>query len=302
MLQDLVLLMAYCLLSWQFSQFVFVTQTIAMLILKWFNIINKEVFTFYCIVHLLSVASVIGLTSNSFLLNSLHLALLIASACASELDKALSNIVNPNTLTLLEITFTLLGTKLWKVLFTSGSDDEHIFNILKSKISNYKDFHTMLYTCSAEFDFLKYETYEAIVKTFLLPIAILAGFLVLYYWYRNLRGQGFPNCIEPHVAYNILQTGAFTVMAIFVMRLKLFMTPHLCILAGLSCSKRYLEKLGIKRKAMQGALVALLLAMMSYNGVQRLIKEREFIGKLYYFVTTNILKFYTYLKKILTTY
>ena len=272
------MLMAFALTSWQFSPFVFVTQTIAMLILKWLRIINKEMYSFYCTVHLLALALAFGLTVNMFLLNSLHLILLIVSFCTSELSHTLSNFVDPKIMTLLEIAVTLVFSKLWKILFTNSADDEHIFNILKSKVSNYKDFHTMLYTCSPEFDFLKYDTYETLVTTFLLPTAILAGFLILYYWYRNLRTQGFPNCIEPHVAYNVLQGGAFTIMAIFVMRLKLFMTPHLCIFAGLVSSKRYLEKLGIKKKTMQGALIVLLLAMMSYHGIQRIKREREFIG------------------------
>lgn len=272
--------MTFCLLSWQFSQFVFVTQTVAMLILKWLRIIDNKMYSFYGIVHLLSIALAIALTSKSFL-NSLHLALLVVSCFASKLSHALSYLFDPKTMTLLEIAVTLVCSKLWKVLFTNSSEDEHIFNIFRSKVSNYRDFHTMLYTCAAEFDFLKYETYETLVKTFLLPTAILAGFLVLYYWYRNLRSQGFPGCIEPHVAYNVLQTGAFVLMAVLVVRLKLLMTPHLCVIAGLACSKRYLEKLGIKKPTTRAALIGLVLALMAFNGVPRVMKEREHVGKVY---------------------
>lgn len=271
-------------MSWQFSQFVFITQTIAMLILKWLRIIEQDMYLFYCKVHAISVTVAFIATGNLFLLNSLHLTLLTISICAILLSQLLSYVLDPKTTTLFEIIAILVCTKLWKMSFTYSFDDEHIFNLLKAKISSYKDFHTMLYTCAPEFDFLKYETYEAIVATLLLPTAILSGFLILYYWYRNLKSQGYPKCIEPHVAYNLLQTGAFTIMAIFIMRLKLFMTPNLCVLAGLACSPRYLEKLGIKKWLTQCALIAALLSMMSYQGLQRLQKERGFVGKNFSFL------------------
>ncbi|XP_058809529.1 probable C-mannosyltransferase DPY19L1 isoform X2 [Phymastichus coffea] len=276
---DFIILIGFCMMSWQFSQFVFITQTIAMLILKWLRIIERDMYLFYCKVHSISVTLAFIATGNMFLLNSLHLTLLSISLCAIILSQLLSFIFDPKTTTLLEIILILVCTKIWKMSFTYSSDDEHIFNLLKAKISGYKDFHTMLYTCAPEFDFLKYETYEAIVGTFLLPTAILAGFLILYYWYRNLKSQGYPNCIEPHVAYNVLQTGAFVIMAIFIMRLKLLMTPNLCLMAGLACSPRYLAKLGIKKWMTQCTLIAVLLSIMSYHGMQRLQKERGFIGE-----------------------
>lgn len=172
-----------------------------------------------------------------------------------------------------------------KSILAAFDDDRHIFNLLRSKLGSYKDFHTLLYTCSAEFDFLQYETYEAIVSTLLLPTAILAGFLVLYYWYRNYQTVGYPNCIEVAVAYNALQTGAFIIMAFFIMRLKLFMTPQLCIIAGLASTKKYLENVGIKKENMRAAIVVLLIAGMSYHGIRRLEDEHDFVGKRFFIYT-----------------
>lgn len=38
--------------------------------------------------------------------------------------------------------------------------------------------------------------------------------------------------------YHSLQLVAFAVLAILIMRLKLFLTPHMCIMASLVCSKQ----------------------------------------------------------------
>ncbi|KMQ96976.1 protein dumpy-19 [Lasius niger] len=180
---------------------------------------------------------------------------------------------------ILEIAIMIILTKWIKSYILYSQDDAHVFNILKSKLTDYRDFHTMLYTCSPEFDFLQYKTYEAIIRTLLLPTAILVGMLALYYWYRNFKTNDYPLCIEADVAYNGLQTGAFIIMAIFIMRLKLFMTPHLCIVAGAVCSKRYLEKVGLKGELMRLAIFILLLGGMSYHGVDRFQEERGFIGE-----------------------
>ena len=39
--------------------------------------------------------------------------------------------------------------------------------------------------------------------------------------------------VSSAIWYNLAQTGIYAIMAIGVMRLKLFFTPHLCIIAGL---------------------------------------------------------------------
>lgn len=36
-------------------------------------------------------------------------------------------------------------------------DDDHIFDILRSKFTDFANFHTRLYTCAVEFDFISTE-------------------------------------------------------------------------------------------------------------------------------------------------
>lgn len=49
--------------------------------------------------------------------------------------------------------FTALGLSLdWHHV-----SQAHISGLIKSKFTNYNDFHTLMYTCAAEFDFLELE-------------------------------------------------------------------------------------------------------------------------------------------------
>lgn len=265
------------LCTWQFSHFVFTTQIIAILILKWLRIVPYDFYKNFCTAHVLAIAAAIKITNGTLIIYSLYTCIIISSNVASFIMK-ISRFQNIKREIILEIAIMIILTKSIKSYILYSQDDAHVFNILKSKLTNYRDFHTMLYTCSPEFDFLQYKTYEAIIRTLLLPTAILVGMLALYYWYRSFKTNDYPFCIEADMAYNGLQTGAFIIMTIFIMRLKLFMTPHLCIIAGAVCSKRYLEKVGLKGELMRLAIFILLLGGMSYHGVDRFQEERGFIG------------------------
>ncbi|XP_029038463.2 probable C-mannosyltransferase DPY19L1 isoform X1 [Osmia bicornis bicornis] len=267
------------LCCWQFSQFVFTTQIIALLILKWMKIISNDLYICICVIQGSSAALAMNVVDRNPLLYSLYFCLLFTSCFLSFAIK-FSKFMNTKVQTILEIVLTIVCTTVLKSDFSIiCEDDAHVFNLLKSKLTDYKDFHTMLYTCSAEFDFLQYRSYETIVKTLLLPCAVLAGMLALYFWYRNYQIKGYPKCIDADLAYNGLQTGAFIIMAIFIMRLKLFMNPHLCIIAGTVCSNRYLEKFGLKNEMMKTAVTVLLISAMSYHGLEKLQEERSIIGE-----------------------
>ena len=48
--------------------------------------------------------------------------------------------------------------------------------------------------------------------------------------------------ISAAIWYNIAQSVVYAIMAIGIMRLKLFLTPHLCILAGLMAKEKVIAK------------------------------------------------------------
>ncbi|XP_003493984.1 C-mannosyltransferase dpy-19 [Bombus impatiens] len=279
LLQKMGIATVISLCCWQFSHFVLTTQVVALLILKWMKIIPNDLYRCIFKVHGWSILLATGITDGFPLLYSLYFNLLLISNVVSLTEK-LTHFMGIKLQTILEIVLTIICTLYLESFSASLSEDNaHVFDLLKAKLTSYKDFHTMLYTCSPEFDFLQYRSFEAIIKTLLLPSAILAGMLAVYFWYRNYKIKGYPKCIEADMAYNGLQTGAFIIMAVFIMRLKLFMNPHLCIIAGTVCANRYLEKLGLKNEMTKTALTLLLISAMSYHGLERLQEERSIIGE-----------------------
>lgn len=268
------------LCCWQFSHYVFTTQIIALLILKWAKIISNFLYLSICVVHGWSIVIALCITDGTALHYSLYLCFLLTSSVFSLLTERLFPFMATELQTSLEVVLTVASAQYLKSAFNTLSEEHaHVFDLLRAKLTGYKNFHTMLYTCSPEFDFLPYRSYETITLTLLLPTAVLAGILAVYFWYRNYRTKGYPGCVEADVAYNGLQTGAFILMAVFIMRLKLFMNPHLCIIAGTVCARRYLEKLGVKSGATRILITLLLISAMSYYGLARLRDERSIMGE-----------------------
>uniref|UniRef100_A0A8V5GMR4 Uncharacterized protein n=1 Tax=Melopsittacus undulatus TaxID=13146 RepID=A0A8V5GMR4_MELUD len=167
-----------------------------------------------------------------------------------------------------------LYTSLWKtgqVLFTTSfllsssfppciSYQAHIGNILKSKFIGYKDFDTLMYTCAAEFDFMEKETPVRYTKTLLLPVVLVVLGVII-----------------KKLVYHALQLLAYSVLAILIMRLKLFLTPHLCVMASLVCSKQLFGWLFCKIQPK--TLVFAILALMAIEGSANLQTQWNIMGE-----------------------
>lgn len=54
----------------------------------------------------------------------------------------------------LRIIFSQGGLKFYSKMYVFQA---HISGLIKSKFTSYKDFHTLMYTCAAEFDFMELE-------------------------------------------------------------------------------------------------------------------------------------------------
>ena len=124
----------------------------------------------------------------------------------------------------------------------------HVFDILRAKFTDYRNFHTMLYTCAKEFDFLGTEMPMKTAATMLLPTAMTVSLIVVWKLFNRFlermssdeidcdREGDDGDGVDPAVAYNVVQMFIYGAMAVMIMRLKLFWSPHLCVVAGLLAS------------------------------------------------------------------
>ncbi|CAG0903075.1 unnamed protein product, partial [Darwinula stevensoni] len=159
---------------------------------------------------------------------------------------------------------------------------KHIVDLLKMKLGRGSDFSSLLYLSQAEFQSLPSLTVAGYSSTLLLPSVIVAVTFCILHFLRSLfiqrqkqraetSSQSDVSSHVPHV-YHVIMLGAFAVMAGVFMRLKLFLTPQMCIVTSLLASRRHIP---IKQTSMHAGLLALLLAGMAVQGVSNLKKQYD---------------------------
>ncbi|XP_031552907.1 probable C-mannosyltransferase DPY19L1 [Actinia tenebrosa] len=282
------------MIPWQFAQFVLLTQTCALFGLYALRFLTSH--KLCIILYGLAIAHAVNFVfqfGNSMLLSSFFLSALISTLVIAKLETPISKLPNQICIWLVQAVIFVVGTFSIKISIAKSlgiEDDAHIVSILKSKFSNYQDFHTSLYTCAPEFDFIERETFTKLSKTLLLPAAILSLAVVLSkiaidewkFWFgtgtksetKEEKEEESPNDVQPNPKpnaeyfYHVLQAIAFIMMAVIIMRLKLFGTPALCVLASLLASRKFFGFIGDKRR--HQAIVICLIAMMTVQGYQNL--------------------------------
>ncbi|XP_028391769.1 probable C-mannosyltransferase DPY19L1 [Dendronephthya gigantea] len=282
------------MLPWQFAQFVLLTQTCALFGLYALRFITAK--KICCILYGLFIAHVANYVcqfGNSMLLSSFFMAAVISVLVISNLELYIFKLPNIILIWAVQGSVFLVGTfgiKFLTARLLNIKDDAHIVDILKSKFTSYKDFHTLLYTCAPEFNFIEIETFYKLSKTLLLPCALLGVTAILFkiikfeihYWLLS-KDDETPNGaadneddeiplsnLKPYAEhfYHVLQASAFIIIAILIMRLKLFGTPALCIMASMVASRQYFSFVGSKTR--HQAILVVILAMMSVQGIANL--------------------------------
>nr|CAD7459407.1 unnamed protein product [Timema tahoe] len=270
------------LIMWQFSQFVLASQLLVLYLMDAMRSIKRTTFLMVIVGQSVGVTfSALLLFGNKFLLSSLLVCTLLTIVLAVSVLERLMPLKGFVRTFLLRFLFLGVGTLVTKKLlgFMIGNeDDSHITNLLYSKFTAYKDFHTLMYTCAAEFDFLPWEMISNIVETFLLPSAFAAILAFAMYSFHSWTFSiSDVLTVESDVVYSILQLGPFIVMAALVMRLKLFLTPHLCILTSLLGARRFFSFL--RSRNIHWAGLVLLVCCMSPRGLYNLRQQWGIMGE-----------------------
>ncbi|KAJ6662048.1 hypothetical protein lerEdw1_012895 [Lerista edwardsae] len=251
----------FFMLPWQFAQFVLLTQVMSVFAIYVVGFIDACKLQKILYAHMASLAVCFVLMfGNAMLLTSYYAASL--AVCWATLE------VCPKYLKMCRNDISL-----WA----------HISNLLKAKLTGYRDFDTSMYLCAVEFDFMEKETPIRYMKTLLLPLVffIFVTIVVMAFRYVVSSKKSTQRQVAPfkqgEMVYHAVQLILFTVLAILIMRLKLFLTPHMCIMASLICSKQLFG--WVFCKVSPGTLAIAILALMAYEGTANIQKEWNIVGE-----------------------
>ncbi|CCD62139.1 C-mannosyltransferase dpy-19 [Caenorhabditis elegans] len=273
------------LLFWQFTQFAFFTQICSIFLAFSLDLIPFS--TAKTVIHSHIISFLIGfllLFGNEMMITALYFPSILALGMIIYISPLLSNLkFRPAYVLFLAIIFAsiTLGLKIGLSKGLGIEDDAHIFDILRSKFTSFANFHTRLYTCSAEFDFIQYSTIEKLCGTLLIPLALisLVTFVFNFVKNTNLLWRNSEEIGENgEILYNVVQLCCSTVMAFLIMRLKLFMTPHLCIVAALFANSKLLGGDRISKTIRVSALVGVI-AILFYRGIPNIRQQLNVKGE-----------------------
>ncbi|XP_056142073.1 dpy-19-like 1, like [Lampris incognitus] len=288
------------MLPWQFAQFVLLTQVASLFASYILGYLGPAKMQSILLTHMVTLGvCFILMFGNSMLLTSFYASSLISIWAVITFRDRFAETFKPGIITwLMQGLAWVASTVLLKVLLSNvlgASDDAHISGLIKSKFTSYKDFHTLMYTCAAEFDFMEIETPLRYIKTLLLPVNVLVVALIAGRTVQDIikflrdgqrtsvrsledkEEEESEMAAKGELVYHSLQLLAFAVLAVLIMRLKLFLTPHMCIMASLVCSKQLFGWIGEKSKLQM--VVFAIMSVMAIQGVANLQAQWGIIGE-----------------------
>lgn len=253
----LVFVSTFCFcLTWQFNQFVLFIQAFIFFTLDTLGFLSPEQITSLYVVQAVSLVLVwIVQFCNSMIIGSLALSFIMAALFVKHLQGnlksggLLSRVGKLLLHCLLVFALTLSINYLAKRALDLRSD-EHIFKFLKAKfgLGATRDFDASLYLCEEAFGLLPLDTLERLAGTLMLYpyLSTLAVLLVLLAMVTLANfSSSESGCREepvvrmkPDVAYNLLHTLFFGLLAFSTMRMKYLWTGHMCAFAAFGvCGK-----------------------------------------------------------------
>ncbi|XP_014031055.2 probable C-mannosyltransferase DPY19L3 isoform X4 [Salmo salar] len=247
--------LCFCL-TWQFNQFILLVQALIIFTLDCLDLISTEQVTCLYLVQVSSLLSVWLLQfCNSMILGSLALSFIVAALFVKHFQRGLKTgglaarlgKLLLHTVLVLALTFTINYFAKQALQLRS---DEHIFKFIKSKfgLGPTRDFDASLYLCEEAFGLLPLDTFDRLAGTllaypYLITLIVLLVMLALLTLAnlcdssavgRPLKGrfEERPICMRADVAYNLLHTVFFGLLALSTMRMKYLWTGHMCAFAA----------------------------------------------------------------------
>nr|XP_031311034.1 probable C-mannosyltransferase DPY19L2 isoform X2 [Camelus dromedarius] len=253
------------MLPWQFAQFILFTQIASLFPMYVVGYIEPNKFQKIIYMNMISVLLCFVLMFG----NPMYL----SSYYSSSLLMTLVIILKRNKLQRLgvsELHFWVIqgcawfcGTIILKFLTSKilgVSDHIRLSDLIAARILRYTDFDTLIYTCAPEFDFMEKAAFRD----------ILCVLSTNTYLRKQLLEHG-------ELIFHTLQFFAFSSLAILIMRLKLFLTPHMCVMASLICSRRLFGWL-FCRVRFENFIFGIL-TVMSLQGCANLHNQWSIIGE-----------------------
>ncbi|XP_056269763.1 probable C-mannosyltransferase DPY19L3 isoform X2 [Pseudoliparis swirei] len=245
----------FCL-TWQFNQFILLVQALIIYTMDCAEFLTTTQVTTMYLVQVCSLLSVWLLQfCNSMILGSLVLSFIVAALVIRHFQSGLKTgstlarlaklLLHSTMVLLLTFTINYLAKKALQL-----RSDEHIFKFIKSKLAlgPTRDFDASLYLCEEAFGLLPLDTLERLAGTLLLyPYALtllLLSAVLAAAALQNLRpkggsaeerkegGEGGAAAFRPDVAYNLLHTLFYGLLAFSTMRMKYIWTGHMCAVAA----------------------------------------------------------------------
>ncbi|XP_062845805.1 probable C-mannosyltransferase DPY19L3 isoform X2 [Trichomycterus rosablanca] len=251
--------LCFCL-TWQFNQFILLVQALLIFTLDSLDFLTADQATSLYLVQVISLLCVWLLQfCNSMILGSLVLSFIVSVLVIKHFQTGLKTggflvrVAKLSLHALLVLALTFVINNLAKKALQLRSD-EHIFKFIKAKfgLGATRDFDASLYLCEEAFGLLPLDTFERLAAT-LLVYPYLCTLLVLLIIlalaaFTNLRDFGAGRAsgyqekaaisMRPDVAYNLLHTVLFGLLAFSTMRMKYLWTGHMCAFAAFGvCGK-----------------------------------------------------------------
>ncbi|XP_029110049.1 dpy-19-like 1, like isoform X1 [Scleropages formosus] len=282
------------MLPWQFAQFVLLTQISCLFASYIMGYLTPTKMQLVLITHIISLGVCFVLMfGNAMLLTSFYASSLVSVWGVIAYRNRIAKACKPGIITWVVQSFAwLISTIILKFTMSmvfGASDDAHISSLIKSKFTSYKDFDTLMYTCAAEFDFMERETLFRFLRTLLLPINLLVVTVIVGKTTRDIwkflidppmpdeDSTELVTSANGELVFHTLQLMAFAVLAVLIMRLKLFLTPQMCLMGSLICSRQLFGWLTERYK--HQVMVFAMFSMMAVQGVSNLQAQWNIMGE-----------------------